>query len=137
MVAPFLEQEHVEGSQVEWLGLHGVEGSLVEVLHVLDKILLYLQSCLMSDLSGRPGNEVVDQWLAGTLAEEAAHLHQGLECHPGLLEIPEEVQRVHAGCGVEVLQQVELAVNVDGLPGAALGWQLQGEVAAVGQSGSG
>ena len=135
MEAPFLEQEHVEGSQVEWLGLHGVEGSLVEVLHVLDKILLYLQSCLMSDLSGRPESEVVDQWLAGTLAEEAEHLHQGLECHQGLLEILEEVQRGHAGCGVEVLQQVELAV--DGLPGAALGWQLQGEVAAVGRSGSG
>ena len=88
----------------------------------------------MADLSGRPESEVVDQWLAGTLAEEAAHLHLGLECHQGLLEIPEEVQRGHAGCGVEVLQQVELAV--DGLPGAGLGWQLQGEVAAVGRSGS-
>jgi len=120
VVAPFLEQEHVEGSQEEWLGLHGVEGSLVEVLHVL---------------SGRPESEVVDQWLAGTLAEEAAHLHQGLECHQGLLEIPEEVQHGRAGCGVEVLQQVELAVDA-GLPGAALGWQLQGEVAAVGRSGS-
>ena len=136
MVVPCLEQERVEGSQEEWLGLHGVEGSLVEVLHVLDKIVLYLQSCLMSDLSGRPGSEVVDQWLAGTLAEEAAHLHQGLECHQGLLEIPEEVQRGHAGCGVEVLQQVELAVDA-GLPGAVLGWLLQGEVAAVGRSGSG
>ena len=135
MVAPFLEQEHVEGSQEEWLGLHGVEGSLVEVLHVLDKIVFYLQSCLMSDLSGRPGNEVVGQWLVGSLAEEAAHLHQGLACHQGLLEILEEVQRGHAGCGVEVLQQVELVG--DGLPGAALGWQLQGEVAAVGRSGSG
>ena len=107
----------------------------MEVLHVLNKIVLYLQSCLMSDLSGRLGSEVVDQWLAGTLAEEEAHLHQGLECHQGLLEIPEEVQRGHAGCEVEVLQQVELAV--DALPGAELGWQLQGEVAAVGRSGSG
>ena len=84
----------------------------------------------MSDLSGRPESVVVDQWLAGTLAEEAAHLHRGLECHQGLLEIPEEVQHGHAGCGVEVLQQVELAV--DDLPGAELGWQLQGEAAAVG-----
>ena len=88
----------------------------------------------MSDLSGRPESEVVDQQLAGTLAEEAAHLHQGLECHQDPLEIPEEDQRGHAGCGVEVLQQVELAV--DGLPGAGLGWQLQGEAAAVGRSGS-
>ena len=135
MEAPFLEQEHVEGSQEEWLGLHGVEGSLVEVLHVLDKVLLYLQCCLMSDLSGLPESEVVDQWLVGSLAEEAAHPHQDLECHQGLLEILEEVQRGHAGCGVEVLQQVELAV--DGLPGAEFGWQLQGEVAAVGRSGSG
>ena len=135
MEAPFLEQEHVEGSQEEWLGLHGVEGSLVEVLHVLEKIVFYLQSCLMSNLSGRPESEVVDQWLAGSLAEEAAHPRQGLECHQGLPEILEEVQRGHAGRGVEVLQQVELAV--DDLPGAVLGWQLQGEVAAVGRSGSG
>ena len=42
MVVPCLEQVRVEGSQEEWLGLHGVEGSLVEVLHVLDKIVLYL-----------------------------------------------------------------------------------------------